>query len=157
MEDESARSNGSAEWPKPAIPNWVVVVSMAVAVLAVSVLLWVLFQKTTGPGEIVHRYYKAAAGGDCDGAYALLSPALQQAQERDSFCSGLDASQGVPSDPKIGSVTLVGPEGMAKEAAVSVDACVGGPPIVWQLEREGDTWLITSLPDTGIAACGLSR
>ena len=144
MDDEAVRSNGEAEWPKPAIPNWVVFVAVAVAVLAVSALIWVLFQETTGPGEIVHRYYGAAASGDCETAYSLLSPTLQQDVGHDPFCSGtLDAS--LPADPKIASVTLTGPEASARAAAVTVDQG-DGPSMVWSLERLGDTWVITSLP-----------
>lgn len=148
MDDETVRSNGSAEWPKPAIPNWIVIVSVAVAVLAVSALIWVLFQKTTGPGEIVHRYYQAAAGGDCDTAYSVLSPDLQQTIGHDAFCSGtLDGS--LPADPKIESVTLTGPEGTAKTAAVTVAGASGAPALVWDLARQGDTWVITRVPQSG--------
>ena len=153
MEDEGARSNGAAEWPKPAIPNGVVVACVVVALLAVSALLWVLFQKTTGPGEIVNRYYQAAADGDCDAAYGLLSRGLQQANAHDSFCAGLQTAQ-LPADPKIESVTLVGPEGSAREAEVSVDTC--GSTAVWKLERADDTWVITSLADSPCASASLT-
>ena len=149
MEEEAGRSNGAAEWPKPAIPTWVVAASVAVALLAVSALLWVLFQKTTGPGEIVHRYYQAASSGDCDAAYSLLSPGLQQAEPHDSFCGDLGAWS--PSDPKIVAVTLIGPEGTARAAAVSIEGCDGAPPVVWKLARQGDTWVITSIPE--LPAC----
>ena len=147
MEDEAERSDSPAEWPKPAIPSWVVVASVTVAILAVSALLWVLFQKTTGPGEIVHNYYEAAASGDCDGAYSLLSPGLQQAQDADPFCTALKESPGLEADPKIEAVTLIGPEGTAKAAQVSVDGCGDAPSVTWALQRQGETWVITSIPE----------
>jgi hypothetical protein len=149
MDDEAGTSSGEAQWPKPAIPNSVVIISVAIAVLAVSALIWVLFQKTTGPGEIVHDYYEAVAAGDCDGAFSLLSPVLQQDQDRESFCSGSGTSSTVPADPRVESVTLVGPEGSAKAAAVTVDESGSGGPTVWNLARQGDTWVITAFPDTG--------
>jgi len=133
----------------PVIPGWVSAVSIVVAVLAMSALVWVLFKGTVGPGETVRGVYDAVAAGDCAGAWEALAPGLQGERDEGSFCDDVsDAAGSVPSGVHVQKVTLLGDEGEATRAEVSMQE--DDATVVWGVEREGHDWSVTSLPDSGV-------
>lgn len=144
-----AQSNGVAEWPKPAVPTWITIAAVIIAVGAVTALLWLMFQKTTGPGEVVKDYYAAVAGGDCDNAYGYLAAGTE---DKSTFCAFVSSRQAdVPGDPTVESVTLLGEAGEATQAHVAIDEG-SGEPAVWELRRDGEIWVIFAAPKTGALA-----
>jgi hypothetical protein len=129
---------------RPQIPTWAAVGAMVVAVSAVLALVFVLYQRTTGPGEVVLEFYEDAASGDCTAATALLAPSADEAAlaTAEDYCE----SGAVPDTRRVESVTLDGPEGDADRSDVVIDA--DGEAVTWHLEREGDDWFISEVPDS---------
>ena len=127
---------------RPQIPTWAAVGAMVVAVLAVLVLVFVLYQRTTGPGEVVLTFYNDAAAGDCQAATDLLASSANETSRgsAEAYCENV----AVPDSHKIKSVTLDGPEGDADRSTVVIDA--DGADVSWTLERQGDDWLISAVP-----------
>jgi hypothetical protein len=144
---EVERRNG------PAIPLLVVVISLVVAAGSVSVLLYVLFQKTTGPGQVVREYYADVLGGDCDSAYGLLSSRLQRRTQKDAFCEAVRVARVSGSVP--GSISIVTVTGHGEPPATTAEVTIQehGPqalagPVVWRMVREGHDWRVASFPST---------
>lgn len=144
--------DGTSRWPRHAVPLVVSIISIVVAVGAVSVLVFVLFKTTTGPGQALRQYYRAVAAENCETAYDRLSGALQGQIDRDGFCDAVRAAgdRGVPGDVEILEVTGFG-EPPARSARVSVREI--GPtseaePVVWQMVRQGGDWFVAEIPRT---------
>lgn len=132
------------------IPGWVAGGAIVVAVLAVTALVWVLFQNTVGPGEVVRGLYDAAAEGDCDTSWDTLSPSLRESMDRDAFCASVTQISAPQESVRVDKVTLLGEEGEATRAEVTIDEA--GTLVVWEVERDADDWYVVSLPRDGIFA-----
>lgn len=114
-----------------------VVVSVAVALVAVSALLLVLFRETTGPGEVLRDFSERLAADDCPGSYALLHDPVQEAVSQDAWCPEVPRlAEVLPPSFDIDRVTLVGPD-----AWVMVEG-PGTTEATWFLTRDGRTWLV---------------
>jgi hypothetical protein len=145
------REPGSTQARPPVIPRWVSALSIVVAMVAVTALVWVLFKQTVGPGESVRSVYDAVSQGDCPGAWSALSQELQAARDEAAFCDSLaDVSPDVPDGVHVQKVVLLGDEGEATRADVSMQE--GDEAVVWSVARNGDAWLITALPESGALA-----
>ena len=151
--DEVASPNGTARWPRHAVPLVVSVISIVVAVGAVSFLILVLFKTTTGPGQALRQYYEAVSAGSCDAAYERLADPLQASLPPRDFCLAVDGARdrGVPADIEILEVTGFG-EPPARSARVTIREI--GPrsepdPLVWQMARQGGDWFVAEIPQTG--------
>jgi hypothetical protein len=136
------------------VPLAVVVVSILVAVGAVSALIFVLFKSTTGPGQELRHYYEKVADGDCEAAYAELSTKLRSRTEEKNFCVQIHAVP-EPTGITIKSVTGFG-EPPARFALVMV--LEEGPgavteSVTWKMVREGSSWRIALFPADTNAAC----
>ena len=128
---------------RPQIPTWAALGAMAVAVLAILVLVVVLFQRTTGPGEVVLTFYEDASAGDCAAALELLGPGADEAS-RAAAQALCDDPESLPASPKVDSVTLDGPEGDANRSEVVIKA--GDSTDTWKLQRVDNDWLICWVP-----------
>jgi hypothetical protein len=127
----------------------VAAVSIAVAVLAVTALVWVLFKGTVGPGEAVRDFYDSVHAGDCAGAWASLAPTAQQETTETAFCDAVAAGAAeIPAGIHVQSVTLLGVEGEASRAEVTMEA--NDVKTVWQVELIDGDWRISGLPDSGV-------
>jgi len=146
MSDRPAASNGALKWPPQAVPTWVVVISFVVAVGSVSVLLLILFNRTTGPGEVLREYYRAVNAGDCDSSYELLADPVKSQTPKDAYCTEVAPLKGeFPPDFKIESIKLLGEEVSAETAEVVIQEPDSDASVAWDLTKEGDTWFISSL------------
>lgn len=131
------------------IPPWASALSIVVAVLAMTALVWVLFKGTAGPGESVRGFYDAVGSGDCDAAWEALAPSARGDADQASFCAkASDAAATVPGGVHVQQVTLLGEEGEASRARVTMEE--GDVSAVWSVERNGDRWYVTALPSEGI-------
>jgi hypothetical protein len=128
---------------RPQIPTWAALGAMAVAALAILLLVVVLFQRTTGPGEVVLTFYKDARAGDCAAAMDLLGPAADEASRAaaEALCNDPES---LPASPKVDSVTLDGPEGDADRSEVEIK--YGDSKVTWKLQRVDNDWLICGVP-----------
>ena len=130
--------------------------SIVVAVGLTSLLLFLLFQGTTGPGEQIRSFYSAVGAGDCPAAFAILTPDLQsQAGGESTFCSAIaarKASFAMP-DVKVSSVLLEGDSGTIASVAIEGDPRAssgdeGQTTVTWRMVSDGDNWLIQEFPRT---------
>jgi hypothetical protein len=154
---EPDRKDEPGERPRPSIPLLVVAGALVVAVAAVSILIFVLFKKTTGPAQVVREYYSAVAARDCDSAYDVIAPDLSRLIPRSRFCGAVDARRSVPTGVQIDIVTGCG-EPPARFALVSVREL--GPDaapedVQWQMVRIGGSWKIAAFPPNRRPVAGL--
>ncbi len=85
MSETPSQANGAVRW-RPVLPTAVVVISIVVAVGAVTGLILLLYRETRGPGEILREFARAVDEGDCAGSYDLLDESVQDAVTEDQWC-----------------------------------------------------------------------
>ncbi|MDQ3990752.1 MAG: hypothetical protein M3245_00370 [Actinomycetota bacterium] len=128
-------SNGSPGRPRPAVPTVLAVASMVVALGAVSALVFVLYQRTEGPGEVLRDMARRLDAGDCPGSYELLHPSARQLTTEAEWCQGLEETAALlPPDFRIDHVVV---RHQVADVALRRGA---GPPCTWSLRRLERTW-----------------
>lgn len=145
MDDERTAGNGSSRWPQPRLPIGIVVASLVLAVGVVSVLIYVLYLRTTGPGQVLRSFYEEVAAGDCEGSFDLLSTGLQAQVDQEAYCGWVDERRGTSTEfavetgyfGEIASSTV-----LPREPGTDLNE-----ELTWTLERSGRTWRIAAFPD----------
>jgi hypothetical protein len=141
MAEPPTRPNGAAAW-RPSLPTAIVVTSVVVALVAVSGLLYLLYTRTTGPGQILREFIEQVEANDCPASYALLDPS--QRIDPDTWCENLqDLASQVDSRFSIRRVLLEGDVAFVRVANPD------GTRAVWRLRREGRSWRVLD-PLTGV-------
>ena len=129
----------------PGIPMWIAVASWVIATGAITVLIAVLFQRTTGPGEVLHDYYRAVSAQDCTGAYDLLGDQARAETSRETFCEFISDEGRLPADFAIQTSVLNGPsEDLANVTVVEQGSGASPGTVTWALARSEDGWALTS-------------
>jgi hypothetical protein len=119
------------------LPTGVVVVSVIIALLAVSGLLLLLYRETRGPGEILRQFAEAVDDGDCDGSYELLDGTARAGLDETRWCQEVlpTVDEQIDADFDLEQAVLQG-----DEAEVHVS---GVPVTVWRLRRFGErSWRV---------------
>jgi hypothetical protein len=112
-----------------------VVISVAVALVAVSGLLYLLYTRTVGPGQALRDFIEKVEATDCTGTYALLDPSLRV--EPDRWCAQLEPmARQVDPAFEVRRVVLEG--GVAVVRIVNPD----GERQTWRLKRADRSWRI---------------
>lgn len=129
---------------RPRLPTGLVAASVAIALLAVSGLIYLLYQETRGPGEILRRFAQSVDEGDCEGSYDLLDASVQANLDDAAWCRLLPTVDGqIDQDFDLDQAVLE-----EDEARVEVS---GVETTVWHLRRFGDrSWRVLG-PDQGFA------
>lgn len=141
MAEPPSPSNGAAGG-RPSLPTALIVGSMAVALVAVSGLLFLLYTRTTGPGEILREFIEGVEARDCQASYALLDPSLRIDPE--AWCENLgELARQVDSRFAIQRVVLE--EDIALVRVRNPD----GTRAVWRLRRADRSWRVLD-PLTGV-------
>lgn len=141
MAEPPTRPNGAAAW-RPTLPTAIVVLSVAVALVAVSGLLYLLYTRTTGPGQVLRSFIEEVEAGDCRGSYALLDPSLRI--DPDTWCENLP-DLGAQVDSRFGVLRVL----LEKDVALVRVRDSDGARAVWQLGRHGRSWRVLG-PLTGV-------
>jgi hypothetical protein len=88
MDPSPAPEGGDGAWryQRPRLPWIITATSLVVAVGAVSLLIFILYRQTTGPGEVARDFLEAVRSGDCEAAAdlsveAFTSQALNRCPE----------------------------------------------------------------------------
>jgi hypothetical protein len=93
--DPSPAPEGGADatrYQRPRLPWIITATSLVVAVGAVSLLIYVLYRQTTGPGEVARDFLEVVRSGDCETAADLSVEAFRsQALNR---CPDLPLGEG---------------------------------------------------------------
>lgn len=128
--------NGQPRW-RPAIPTALVVASVAVALVAVSALIYVLFRETVGPGEVLRDFAERLAEEDCPGSYDLLDGSVRALISEDEWCDEVPGlAEKLSPDFEIDQVVLSG-----GDARVEVSG-TGTTTGAWFLRRDGRSWAV---------------
>jgi hypothetical protein len=139
-EPPSGPNGGAAR--RPSIPTALVVASMAVAVVAVSGLLFLLYTRTTGPGEVLRDFLEQVEAGDCQRSHEMLDPSVRI--DPQTWCESLPAlADQVDSRFAVQRVVLEG------EVALVRLRNPDGTRAVWRLQRVDRSWRVLG-PLTGV-------
>lgn len=138
MAEPPTRPNGAAAW-RPSLPTAIVVTSVVVALVAVSGLLYLLYTRTIGPGQVLHEFIEKVEASDCAGTYALLDPSLRVQPDR--WCTQLEAvARQVDPGFQVRRVVLEG------EVALVRVANPDGARQTWELKRADRSWRVLRAP-----------
>lgn len=132
----SHEENGQPRW-RPTIPTLLVVVSVLVALVAVSALIVVLFRETVGPGEVLRDFAERTADGDCGGSYELLDGGVRSSVSQEEWCDLVPGmAEQISPEFEIDRVIL---EGTGARVEVSGSGTTTG---AWFLTRQGGSWAV---------------
>ncbi|HEX2031713.1 MAG TPA: hypothetical protein VHL78_09975 [Actinomycetota bacterium] len=139
MSETPSQVNGAVRW-RPAVPTVVVVISVIVAVGAVSGLLFLLYNRTRGPGEILREFALRVDAGDCAGSYRLLDASATEEIDEARWCDLLDrVDRAIDADFDLQQATLRGDVAVVR---------IEGPPVrAWRLARHGNSWRVLVPPE----------
>jgi hypothetical protein len=136
MADNPTRENGERGW-RPVVPTTVVVIAILIALVAVSGLIYLLFQETVGPGQVLRDFSRRVEVQDCPGSFQLLDPEIADRIGESEWCNALPAlSQHINPGFDIERVVLEG-----ELARIDLDG-EGVTPASWFLSRDGRSWLV---------------
>lgn len=136
MADNTTRDNGERGW-RPVVPTTVVVMAILIALVAVSGLIYLLFQETVGPGQVLRDFSRRVEVQDCPGSFQLLDPEIADRIGESQWCNGLRVlSQHI--NPGFGIQRVELREGIAH---IEIDG-EGVTPASWFLSRDGRSWLV---------------
>lgn len=128
-------ANGAVRW-RPVLPIPVVVVSILVAVGAVTGLILLLYQETRGPGEVLRQFARAVDERDCGDSYGLLDDSVHASITEDEWCRRLPAvDERIDADFDLDQAVLEG-----DRAIVHIEDEASS---VWVLNRFGErSWRV---------------
>jgi hypothetical protein len=131
------------------LPTAVVIIAIVVAVGAVTGLIFLLYQETRGPGEILRQFARAVDEGDCPASYELLDESVRARMTEEAWCGRLpQVDQQLDADFTLErAVLLPGDEAIVRVSNGQVDA--------WTLRRFGQrSWRVVGPEDGSFAAAG---
>jgi hypothetical protein len=136
------QADGAVRW-RPVLPTTVVVISIVIAVGAVTGLIALLYRETRGPGEILREFARAVDEGDCAGSYGLLDESVHAAVTEDAWCDRLaEVDRQIDADFTLERAVLEG-----DEAVVHIG---GAPTESWSLQRFGErSWRVLGPGESG--------
>lgn len=132
----STEENGQPRW-RPAVPTALVIASVAVALVAVSALIYLLFRETVGPGQVLRDFAELLADEDCPGTYHLLDGSVRASISEEDWCEEVPRlAERLSPEFEIERVVLEG-----TDARVEVSGA-GTTRGAWFLRREGRSWAV---------------
>jgi hypothetical protein len=129
---------------RPRLPIWIAISSIVIALIAGSLLVYVLYKETRGPGEILREFARRVDRHDCEGSYELLDASVQGRFPEDAWCSELlpEVDENLDSHFTLEQAVL---EGDVAEIEIS-----GVGYTTWRLQRFGDrSWRVVG-PQEGL-------
>jgi hypothetical protein len=144
MSETSSTPDGAVRW-RPVLPTAVVVTAIVVAMGAVSGLIFLLYQETRGPGEILRQFAQAVDEGDCPGSYDLLDESVQTRTTEEAWCQRLpQVDRHLDADFTLDRAVLLGDEAIVRVSDGEIEA--------WTLRRFGErSWRVVGPEDGSFA------
>lgn len=132
----SASGGNGYRRASPRLPTGFVVASVLVALIAVSGLIFLLYEETRGPGEILRRFAREVDAGDCPGSYELLDESIRVDVNQGAWCEVLsDVDALMDADFDLEQAVLQGNEAEVHVSGVQAE--------VWRLRRFGErSWRV---------------
>ena len=114
----------------------VVIIAIVVAVGAVTGLIFLLYQETRGPGEILRQFARAVDDGDCGASYDLLDESVYARITEEAWCGRLpQVDRQLDADFTLDRAVLLGDEAIVHLSRGEADA--------WTLRRFGErSWRV---------------
>jgi hypothetical protein len=144
MSETSSTPDGAVRW-RPVLPTAVVVTAIVVAMGAVSGLIFLLYQETRGPGEILRQFAQAVDEGDCPGSYDLLDESVHTRTTEEAWCQRLpQVDRQLDADFTLDRAVLLGDEAIVRVSDGEIEA--------WTLRRFGErSWRVVGPEDGSFA------
>lgn len=142
MSDAPPGENG-ARPGTPRLPTGLVAASVAIALLAVSGLIFLLYRETKGPGEILRQFATAVDKRDCSGSYDLLDEEVRASFDEDDWCSNVlpSVDDSLDADFTVERAILEGDTANVQVSGVELTE--------WRLRRYGErSWRVVG-PEPG--------
>jgi hypothetical protein len=133
---------GHEDRSRPRLPTWIAIVSIVLALIAGSVLVYVLYKETKGPGEILREFARRVDRNDCAGSYDLLSEGVRAGFSGEQWCTRTlpVVDQQLNADFTLERTVL---EGDIAEVEIS-----GVELTEWRLDRFGQrSWRVIGPPE----------
>jgi hypothetical protein len=140
MAETSARSNGF-RWPRTGLPVRLLLVGVVLALVIVSGLIFLLYEETRGPGEVLREFARQVDKGECADSYELLDASVHQRVSEDSWCELLiEVDRVIDADFQLEQAVLRGDRAIVY---------VSGPIAeTWVLRRFGErSWRVVGSPE----------
>ena len=121
---------------------WIAIVSVLVALISASALVWLLYQETKGPGEILREFARRVDRHDCAGSYELLDQSVRAHVSEEQWCTQMidSVDAGLDADFDLESAFL---EDDVFEVEIS-----GVELTTWRLRRFGErSWRVVGPPE----------
>lgn len=123
--------------PRSHVPLWIAIASIVIAIIAASILVYVLYKETRGPGEILREFARRVDRNDCAGSFDLLDEGVRSGLTGDEWCTqilpSLDA--GLDADFTLERAVLQGDVASVEISGVEITS--------WQLSRFGErSWRV---------------
>ena len=135
--------NGS-DGVRPRVPMWIATISVIVALVSASVLVYLLYKETRGPGEILREFARRVDRHDCEGSYDLLDPGLRSSVPEETWCSEVltAVDESLDADFALERAVLEGDVAFVDVSGVTWTE--------WVLSRHGErSWRIAGTPMGG--------
>lgn len=141
MTEPEPAPNGSRR-TRPHLPLWVAIASIVIAIASASILVYVLYKETRGPGEILREFARRIDRNDCAGSYELLDEGIRSSLTGDQWCTQvlpeIDAS--LDANFTLERAVLQGDVAHVEISGVS--------ETTWQLSRFGErSWRVVGPPE----------
>jgi hypothetical protein len=139
MTETPARSNGF-RWPRTGLPVRLLVLAVILALVIVSGLIFLLYEETQGPGQILRQFAEAVDKGECASSYELLDESVRDRIDEEAWCGRLAEVDGMIDQ----SFTL---EQAVLEQDTAVVTISGSSEHTWELRRFGErSWRVLGPP-----------
>lgn len=142
---EPERAENDSRRVRPHLPLGIAIASIVIAIIAASVLIYVLYKETRGPGEILREFARRVDRHDCAGSYDLLDADVQAGLTGDQWCTQVlpSINEGLDSDFSLERAVLQGDVATVQISGVEMTS--------WQLSRFGErSWRVVG-PPQGLA------
>jgi hypothetical protein len=139
MAETPSRSNGF-RWPQTGLPTRLLLVGVVLAVVIVSGLIFLLYEETRGPGQILREFAREVDGGDCAASYELLDGTVQDSMDEEAWC------QRLPEVDQMIDATFTLEQAVLQQdtAIVTISGSAGD---TWELRRFGErSWRVLGPP-----------
>ena len=137
MTERPPERNGTPRW-RPGLPTGLFVLSIVVAIVAVTGLIYLLYNRTQGPAEVLRDFARAADRGDCEAAYELLDERVREGLDQGTFCTLRFATvdEGLDAGFTLDRVVY-------HQSTQTADVTITNAGIeTWRLKRHGNTWRV---------------
>jgi hypothetical protein len=139
MAETPSRSNGF-RWPRTGLPTRLLLVGVVLAVVIVSGLIFLLYEETRGPGQILREFARQVDRGECGASYELLNGTVRDSIEEDQWCRRLSEV-----DEMIDATFTL--EQAVLEQDTAIVTISGSAEDTWELRRFGErSWRVLGPP-----------